>query len=109
VLLATGGALHGGWLSFPNGEVQEAVFGLPIEVNEDREDWMAAKPSQEQPYARFGLRVDSQFRPCDGRGRPHFDNLFAAGGLLAGADRSFEGSRQGSPGSASAAVKAALA
>jgi glycerol-3-phosphate dehydrogenase subunit B len=29
VLLATGGALHGGWMSFAGGEIQESVFGLP--------------------------------------------------------------------------------
>jgi len=109
VLLATGGALHGGWLSFANGEVQEAVFGLPIETSEDREDWAAPTLYQEQPFARLGLRVDARFRPCDRRGRPFFENLFAAGGLVAGSDRTFEGSRQGIDlASAFAAVEAAL-
>jgi glycerol-3-phosphate dehydrogenase subunit B len=95
VLLATGGALHGGWLSFPNGEVQEAVFGLPIDAPPDRDEWTAATFDEEQPYARFGLIVDDSFRPCDRRGRPYFENLYAAGGLLGGADRTREGSRQG--------------
>ena len=63
-----------------------------------------------QPYARFGLRVDTQQRPCDVRGRPYFENLFAAGGILAGADRSAEGCRQGLDlASAYAAVLGALA
>jgi glycerol-3-phosphate dehydrogenase subunit B len=110
VLLATGGPLHGGWLSFSNGEVQEAVFGLPIEAPEDRQEWAAPTIFDEQPYARFGLRVDSRFRPCDRRNRPYFENLFAAGGLLAGSDRTREGSRQGIDlATAFAAVDAALA
>ena len=95
VLLATGGALHGGWMSFANGEVQDSVFGFPLDAPEDRERWTAPSLFAAQPYARFGLRVDSQQRPCDGRGRPYFENLFAAGGILAGADRSAEGCRQG--------------
>jgi glycerol-3-phosphate dehydrogenase subunit B len=109
VLLATGGALHGGWFSFPNGEVQEAVFGLPIETSQDREEWVAPTLYEEQPFARLGLRVDAQFRPCDRRGRPYFENLFAAGGLLAGSDRILEGSRQAiALASAFSAVEAAL-
>ena len=109
VLLATGGALHGGWLSFPNGEVQEAVFGLPIEASQDRDEWVAPSLYDDQPFARLGLRVDAQFRPCDRRGRPYFENLFAAGGLLAGSDRALEGSRKAIDlASAFSAVEAAL-
>lgn len=109
VLLATGGALHGGWLSFPNGEVQEAVFGLPIDAPPERDEWTGPSYADEQPYARFGLAVDSSFRPCDRRNRPYFENLFAAGGVLAGADRSHEGSRHGIDlATAYCAVEAAL-
>jgi glycerol-3-phosphate dehydrogenase subunit B len=109
VLLATGGALHGGWLSFANGEVQEAVFGLPIESSRDREAWVASSLYQEQPFARLGLQVDTRFRPCNQKGRPFFENLFAAGGLLGGSDRTFEGSRQAIDlASAFSAVEAAL-
>jgi glycerol-3-phosphate dehydrogenase subunit B len=110
VILATGGPLHGGWMSFSNGEVQEAVFGLPIETTEEREQWVAPGLFDEQPYARFGVRVDPHFRPCDRRNRPYFENLFAAGGLLAGSDRALEGSRQAIDlASAFCAVEAALA
>ncbi|HKY83619.1 MAG TPA: anaerobic glycerol-3-phosphate dehydrogenase subunit B [Anaerolineales bacterium] len=110
VLLATGGALHGGWMSFANGEVQDSVFGLPLEAPEDREDWTAPSLFESQPFSRFGLRLDSRRRPCDRRGRPYFENLYAAGGILGGADRSTEGCRQGIDlASAYAAVEAALA
>lgn len=110
VVLATGGPLHGGWLTFGNGEVQESVFGLPIHAPEARERWTESDPFASQPYARFGLRIDDRSRPIDIRGRPYFENLFAAGGLLAGADRAVEGSRQGIDlGSAFVAIEAALA
>jgi len=94
VLLATGGPAHAGWMSFANGEVQDSVFGLPVDAPDDREAWTSPDPFESQPYARFGLRLDSRRHPCDRRGRPYFENLFAAGGLLAGADRTLEGSRQ---------------
>jgi glycerol-3-phosphate dehydrogenase subunit B len=110
VLLATGGPLHGGWAGLPNGEVQESVFNLPIEAEPDRDRWTVPAFFADQPFARFGMRVDARFRPCDRRGRPYFENLFAAGGLLAGADRALEGSRQGIDlATAHAAVEAALA
>ncbi len=110
VLLATGGALHGGWMGFANGEVQDSVFGLPLESPEDRETWTASSLFESQPFSHFGLRLDSRRRPCDRRGKPYFDNLYAAGGILAGADRSAEGCRQGIDlASAYAAVEAALA
>ena len=109
VLLATGGGLHGGWISFANGEVQDSVFGLPLDAPKDRDRWTEPTLFEAQPYARFGLRVDPQQRPCDARGRPYFENLFAAGGILAGADRSSEGCRQGlGLASAYAAVQGAL-
>lgn len=95
VLLATGGPLHGGWLSFRNAEIQDSVFGLPIESPESRDRWVDPDPFQTQPYARFGLQVDRASRPADARGRAYFENLYAAGGILGGADRTIEGSRQG--------------
>lgn len=95
IVLATGGALNGGWLGFASGEVQDSVFGLPLDAPADREQWVTIDPFEPQAFARFGLRVDSRQRPIDPRGRVYFENLFAAGGILAGADRTREGSRQG--------------
>jgi anaerobic glycerol-3-phosphate dehydrogenase len=48
-------------------------------------------------------------QPCDSDGRPFFANVFACGGLLGGADRRTEGSREGIDlVTAYAAVEAAL-
>lgn len=95
VILATGGLLHGGLLARARGTVQESVFDLPVAHTSERDDWTADSPFATQPYASFGVRVGGGFRPVDMQARPLFDNLFAAGGLLAGCDRSREGSRQG--------------
>jgi anaerobic glycerol-3-phosphate dehydrogenase len=48
-----------------------------------------------QPYASYGLRVDTAMRPATDDGAAYFTNLFAAGGVLAAGDRAMEGSRQG--------------
>ncbi len=95
VLLATGGFLHGGLVARQNGLIQESVFDLPVAADSKRASWVAESPFDPQPYAQFGLRVDPQMRPLDVHGEPVYENLFAAGGLLAGVDRSREGSRQG--------------
>lgn len=110
VLLATGDFLHGGLVARQSGLIQESVFDLPVVHNPDRSTWVSPRAMDTQPYASFGLRVDASMRPLDARGQPMYPNLFAAGGLLAGARRSEEGSRQGiALATAFRAVEAALA
>jgi len=95
VLLATGDLLHGGLVARQNGRLQESVFDLPVVHSSDRSTWTAPHVTDPQPYATFGLRVDAHMRPLGADGAPLMRNLFAAGGLLAGARRTEEGSRQG--------------
>jgi glycerol-3-phosphate dehydrogenase subunit B len=95
VLLATGGILHGGLVTRQDGRVQESVFDLPVVADLDRTRWTAASPFEQQPYAGFGVAVDDDLKPVGPDGAPIFENLFAAGGILAGCDRASEGSRQG--------------
>ena len=110
VLLATGDLLHGGLVARQDGLLQESVFDLPVVHNPDRSTWVSPRASDTQPYATFGLRVDGSMRPLDAHGEPMYSNLFAAGGLLAGARRAEEGSRQGiGIATAYCAVEAALA
>ncbi len=110
VVLATGGILHGGLVARQSGLIQESVFDLPVVHNPDRSTWVSPHAGDTQPYASFGLRVDALMRPLDPGGQPMFPNLFAAGGVLAGARRAEEGSRQGiGLGTAFRAVEAALA
>jgi glycerol-3-phosphate dehydrogenase subunit B len=96
VILATGGVLHGGLLARANGRIQESVFDLPVVFDDsDRSAWVSDSVFSAQPYARYGLRVDGKLRPTNLRGEVMFDNLHAVGGILADADRTAEGSRQG--------------
>jgi len=95
VILATGGALHGGWRLNSDGEGRESVFGLPLAHRPDAGEWTATKMTSSQPYAYFGVRVDRDLRPLAADGSTAFENVFAVGGLLSGADRTRDGSRQG--------------
>lgn len=109
VVLATGGALNGGWRATRTGRIHESVFDLPVSAPEDREAWIGEALIGPHPYDRFGLVVNSRMQPCDSDGRPFFTNVFACGGLLGGADRRTEGSREGIDlVTAYAAVEAAL-
>ncbi len=109
IMLASGGFLHGGLEAIQEHEVREPIFQLPISFPEDRALWTNPSPFNPQPYAELGVRVDEQQRPLDLRGRVMFENLFAIGGILAGSDRTYEGTRQGVDlGSAYKAVDVAL-
>jgi glycerol-3-phosphate dehydrogenase subunit B len=92
VLLATGGLRHGGLHAPGPGQIYEGAFGLPVETGPE---WFATYYWEPHPYACFGVRVDAHFRPLGPDGRPIYANVAAVGGLLAGADRDAEGSREG--------------
>lgn len=92
VILATGGFRHGGLDAPARGEVKESVFGLPVAKTDD---WFAPLYWGGHPYARFGVRVNTQMQVLDERDAVVYPNVRAVGGLLAGADRIGEGSREG--------------
>lgn len=95
LILATGGFLHGGLTADRSGRVHETVFDLPVVHTDGRQNWLGSGPFSPQPYATFGLSVDRYMRPLNAGGEVMYENLFAAGGVIAGADRSMEGCRQG--------------
>jgi len=96
-LLATGGILGGGFSSDAAGRLWEVVFDLPLSAPPDRNQWFRSEflDPRGQPIFQAGVEVDSGYRPVDATGQPVYDNLWAAGGLLAHADplreRSLEG------------------
>ena len=96
-VLATGGVLGGGFQSDHHGHFWETIFNLPLTVPQDRSQWFRPlfMDPEGQPVFRGGVTVNSQFQPLDGRGGVVYSNLWAAGGLLAGADALQEHSREG--------------
>ena len=92
VILATGGFRHGGLECPTVGQARETVFDLPVTTGPD---WFAPVYWGQHPYARFGVRVNAALQPLNTDGEAIYDNIHAIGGLLAGADRHGEGSREG--------------
>ncbi len=95
VLLATGGILNGGLVAQQDHRIRESVFDLPLLHPTNRSDWVGLSLFHRQAYASTGIFVNSRMQPLGLDEKPMFKNLYAAGGLLAGSDRSLEGSRQG--------------
>ncbi|MCJ7568617.1 MAG: anaerobic glycerol-3-phosphate dehydrogenase subunit GlpB [Anaerolineales bacterium] len=95
VLLATGGILNGGLVAQQDHRIRESVFDLPVHHPTDRSDWVGSSLFHQQAYACSGVCVNGRMQPLGFDEKPIFNNLYAAGGLLAGPDRSREGSRQG--------------
>lgn len=86
-VLATGGFASGAIAIDSYGEVRETVMGLPVagvpEVDQPR---FLPAYFGDHPIARAGLAVDERLRPLGEGGGPAFDNVFAAGAVLGGAE-----------------------
>ena len=95
VVLATGSFLHGGLESTQRGHLLEPVFNIPVDANQDRSTWSGRSIFSAQKFAHFGISVNERMQPLDAHQDTLLENLYAVGGLLKGADRTLEGSRQG--------------
>lgn len=95
VLLATGGLLNGGLIRRRDGIFQESVYDLPLYNDPNNSTCVSQTPLESQPYGSIGVGVDAQMRVLDAHGDPLLRNLYAVGGLIAGSDRTAEGTRQG--------------
>lgn len=97
VVLATGGILGGGFNSDHTGRTWEVCLGLPLTVPQQRSQWFrpAFFDPQGQPVFCGGVAVNADMQPVDAEGAPIYSNLWAAGGLLAGADPILERSLEG--------------
>ena len=86
-VLATGGFSSGGLEMDSFRRVREAVLDLPV-AGLPREDEPLFGPDYlgPQPLARAGVAVDETMRPVDAEGSAAYENLFAAGAALAGAE-----------------------
>jgi glycerol-3-phosphate dehydrogenase subunit B len=94
VVLATGGLVGKGIDSSREG-VREPLFDCHVPHPEDRYDWFVDDAFGDHPFARFGVDPDERLRPLAADGTPEFENLFAAGGVVGGADVAAEKSASG--------------
>jgi glycerol-3-phosphate dehydrogenase subunit B len=86
-VLATG-RFFGRGLEADRRRVRETVFGLPVSQPPDREDWYSKDYFNPAGHGinRAGIEIDERFRPVGPDGRPVYENLFAAGSILAHQD-----------------------
>jgi glycerol-3-phosphate dehydrogenase subunit B len=87
IILASGRFLGGG-LSANRQTICEPLFGLPVRQPASRTQWHQPDffNSKGHPVNRAGLEVDEFFRPLANNHKPLFENLFAAGSILAHQD-----------------------
>jgi glycerol-3-phosphate dehydrogenase subunit B len=87
-ILATGGLLGGGLKATFEGHVTEVVAGLPVIFPVGRENWLEQQFFSQtgHPIFRSGIAVNSGFQPIDSSGAAVFENVFAVGSALSGAD-----------------------
>ncbi len=96
IVLATG-KFFGGGLDSDRGRVYETLLGLPVKYPPHRREWFNHRllAPEGQPFNSFGVEVDEELRPVDATGKVQYQNLFAAGGILAHADSMAEKSGGG--------------
>lgn len=99
-ILATGGLYNGGIESDESGRLWEPIFDLPVAVpqGEGREEWYHERLLQHRGHPihrQAGLRVNHRMQPLDATGAPLFDNVYAAGHMLAGFNPLTDGCAEG--------------
>jgi len=87
VLLATGRFLGKGLVPRREG-IREAIFDIPVSQPENRGGWHRETFLDPKGHAinLAGIEADDRFRPIAASGRPVYENLFAAGSILAHQD-----------------------
>ncbi|MDQ3992999.1 MAG: glycerol-3-phosphate dehydrogenase subunit GlpB [Actinomycetota bacterium] len=94
-VLATGGFASGGLELGPDGAARETVLGLPVAGLPPHGQRFSPEYLGEQPFARAGLAVDERLRPLGEDGNVVYENLYAAGATLGGAEPWREASGEG--------------
>ncbi|MDR1151580.1 MAG: glycerol-3-phosphate dehydrogenase subunit GlpB [Bifidobacteriaceae bacterium] len=93
-VFAPGGFESGALAMASHGEIAEPVFHLPL-AGADHSGLITADYWSDQELFKVGVAVDRDMRVLDEAGQPVFDNLYAAGSILAGAIRWSEKSGEG--------------
>ncbi|MBR5950003.1 MAG: FAD-binding protein, partial [Actinomycetaceae bacterium] len=102
VVYAAGGLESGAIERDSYGTLSETVFDLPIYTGQSgapvTDTSQIVNPdywADDQPIFTCGLAVDEHMRPIGEDGKPAWENLYAAGSMLAGAQRAREKSGEG--------------
>jgi glycerol-3-phosphate dehydrogenase subunit B len=68
--------------------IREALLDLPVRQPDNRSCWHREAFLDPKGHAinLAGIEVDDQFRPVTEKGQPVYDNLYAAGSILAHQD-----------------------
>ncbi len=87
ILLASGRFLGGGLAGRHEGIV-ETIFGFPVTQPPDRTSWHRERffDHRGHPVSQAGLETDDRFRPRGGDGQAAYENVYAAGSILAHQD-----------------------
>lgn len=85
VVLATGGFTAGGLELDSHGTLREVVLGLPVAGPPEGERGLSGRHLDHQPLMASGVAVDAAGRPVGPDGEVVWDNLWAAGSIVAGA------------------------
>ena len=87
VILATGRFISGG-LEARMNDIIEPLAGIPVAQPESREQWYRQKYLDKNGHDihRAGIEVDDRYRPLGIDGKPMYENLFAAGIIIAHQD-----------------------
>lgn len=93
-VVATGGIISGGVVLSP-GEGKEAVFGVPIPLPENVEDWSQPDIFGQHIVTSLGVVADERLRAVGGDGNALYPNVFFAGRTLGGYDYAAEKSGHG--------------
>jgi glycerol-3-phosphate dehydrogenase subunit B len=87
IVLASGRFIGKGLRADRTG-IRESLFNLPVHQPKERAKWHQYQflDPAGHPINQAGIETDAHFRPLDASGKPAFDNLFAAGSILAHQD-----------------------
>lgn len=94
VVYAPGGFESGALRVDSHAAITERLFDLPLTA-QDASGMIVSDYAAEQPLFAVGVRTDTAMRPVTEDGQVVHENLFAVGGLLAGAQRWREKSGDG--------------
>jgi glycerol-3-phosphate dehydrogenase subunit B len=87
IVLASGRFIGKGLRADRTG-IRESLFDLPVYQPKERAKWHQYRflDPAGHPINQAGIETDAYFRPLDASGKPAFENLFAAGSILAHQD-----------------------